>query len=142
MRKQIVVILVALLALTGAACDFLNITQSTVIDNSSGGTSASDLPSGCIVSQINVDSESGSSVKVGQTITFSAEPQTSTGARLPDTCLNGPVKAEAIGECVLASTSAPALEGTEFYANAPGECKAKFSYGGKSGTSEAVTVTP
>src|SRR5262245_16166451 len=140
--KRILVVLAAALALAG--CDFLNITNTNTHDQGSGGNpaSGSTVCEG-LVASINVDSESGSSVNAGTTITFSADPRDASGNSVPAQCKQGPVTASPIGECVVADASfAPTLDAIELYAAAAGECKCRVEFAGKVGTSEAVTITP
>jgi hypothetical protein len=124
-------------------CDWFNPSTTNIQDNRNGGNpvGGSSLCEG-LVASINVDSESGSSVQVGRTITFSADPRDSAGNSVPAECKAGPVSASPIGECVPASNLPVSLESIELMANAVGECKARVEFAGKVGTSEAVEITP
>lgn len=120
----------------------LSPTQSVYIDQSHNGGSGTGSGSLCggIVASLNVDVESGSEAEVGDTIAFSAEPRTSTGQRVPDQCLDGPVTAVPVGSCSPLVGAAASLDSILFSASGAGECRAQVSFAGVTGVSDAVEI--
>jgi len=130
--------------MVASAFSCFNTSTINTQDNRSGGspTGSGSLCAG-VVQSLNVDSESGSTVKAGHNITFSADPRDASGASVPAACREGAVTVEALGECVPTSAAAPpTLDAILLFANAPGECQARVTFAGVVGVSSPVTINP
>jgi hypothetical protein len=132
-----------MLGLLLATCDFLNTWNLN--DNRTGSGNPGGPSNVCsgLVRSVNVDSESGSQVKAGLNITFSADPRDASGNSVPADCKVGPVEATAVGECVPANAGlAVTLDAIVMNATAVGQCQAQVCFAGACGISDPVTIVP